>query len=264
MPPSPLTRFLTHLSSDLLPALLAHVLPRADATSRHGAPLTALIRARLTEIAGAIRTLLTAAGSSAGSSAGAPPGPRKARKPRPPVPPRLRLVPAVVSEYVCYPEGTPAEPPPEPPPPEKPVRLPTHYRWLTKLFPEFLRDRHALEDQLREQAVKDAIAADPRLARAVRKLAWMLGVQRNLIPPGRKRGQVFLVADSNVAKAHADYAEGLKTMTHEEIMAKWVKFPDDPWMRKAREVSRDKRHNHDKRPVWFGPDLRPPDFGPDP
>ncbi len=62
-------------------------------------------------------------------------------------------------------------------------RLPTHYRWLTKLFPEFLPDRHALEDQLREQAVKDAIAADPRLAKAIRKLAWMLGVQRNLIPP---------------------------------------------------------------------------------
>ncbi len=62
----------------------------------------------------------------------------------------------------------------------------------------------------------------------------------------------------------ADYAEGLKTMTHEEIMRKWVKFPDDPWMRKAREVARDKRHNHDKRPVWFGPDLKPPEFQPIP
>ena len=250
MPPTPLTRFLTYLGANLLPALLAYVPPRAEAASRHGAPLTALIHARLAEIARTLRALLTAP-------------PPKPRKPRPPAPPKLGFIPAVVSEYVCYPEGTPPEPEP-PPPPEKAVRLPTHYRWLTKLFPEFLPDRHALEDRLREQDVKDAIAADPRLAKAIRKLAWMLGVQRSLIPPAPRRCLRVLVADSNVAKAKADYANGLKTMTHDEIMRKWVKFPDDPWMRMVREVSRDKRHNHDKRPVWFGPDLKPPEFEPIP
>ena len=141
---------------------------------------------------------------------------------------------------------------PIPPPGEKPARLPSHYRWLTKLFAEFLPDRHALEDRLREQEVKDAIAADPRLAKAVRKLAWALGVQRNLIPPGPPRGQVLLVVGCSVAQVRADYDGALKTRSHDEILRAWCMFPDHPWQQRVREVSRDKRHNRDRRPVWLG------------
>jgi hypothetical protein len=256
MPPRPVNQFLTHVGT-LLSALLTRVTtlggPNAgDPAPRLGEPLTTLLRARLTQLAAAIQHILTAP-------------PPKPRKPRAPTPPKLDFVPAVVSEDVSYPEGTPAEDPePPPPPPEKPVRLPTHYRWLTKLFPEFLPDRHALEDQLREQDVKDAIAADPRLARAIRKLAWMLGVQRNLIPPAPRRRLRLLVVGCSVAQAKAQYANGLKTMTHEEIMAEWVMFPDHPFQQRMREVSRDKRHNHDKRPVWLGPYLKPPELLPIP
>ena len=233
MPPSPVAQFMTHVGT-LLQALLTRVTTPGTGI---GETRASLLRTRLSEIAAAIRAILAAPFA----------GPR-----RTPKQPRPRFL-------AC------SRPVPDPRPARDPAtRLPTHYRWLTKLFPEFLPDRHALEDRLRDQDVKDAIAADPRLAKAIRKLAWMLGVQRSLIPPARQRGQVFLVSDSNVAKARADYAEGLKTMTHEEIMRKWVKFPDDPWMRKARDVSRDKRHNHDKRPVWFGPDLKPPEFQPIP
>ena len=92
----------------------------------------------------------------------------------------------------------------------------------------------------------------------------MLGVQRNLIPPAPGRRLRLLVVGCSVAEAKAQYANGLKTMTHEEIMAEWVMFPDHPFQQRMREVSRDKRHNHDKRPVRLGPYLRPPELLPIP
>ena len=245
MPPSPVTQFLTHVST-LLSALLTRVTtlggPNAgDPAPRLGEPLTTLLRARLAEIAEAIGAILATPFTGR-----IPP----ARHPNPRFHPAVRVIP---------------EPDPNAPPPrEKAPRLPSHYRWLTKLFPEFLPDRHALEDRLREQDVKDAIAADPRLATAVRKLAWALGVQRNLIPPGPPRGQVLLVVGCSVAQAKADYQAGLKIMSHEQVLRKYCMFPDHPWQVRVREVARDKRHNHDKRPVWLGPHLKPPELQPIP
>ena len=230
MPPSPVAQFMTHVGT-LLQALLTRV--TSPGTSI-GEPRTSLLRTRLIEIADAIRAILAAPFA----------GPR-----RTPKQPRPRFL-------AC------SRPVPDPRPARDPAtHLPTHYRWLTKLFPEFLPDRHALEDRLRDQDVKDAIAADPRLAKAVRKLAWMLGVQRNLIPPGPPRAQVLLVPDNNVAQAKALYEAGLATMTHDQVLRKYCRFHDDEWQRRVREVSHDKRHNHDKRPVWLG-HMKPPELQP--
>ena len=147
MPPRPVTQFLTHVGT-LLTALLTRVTTLGDPAPRLGEPRTTLLRDRLTEIADAIRAILTTPFTGR-----IPP----AKHPNPRFHPAVRTIP---------------EPDPNAPPPrEKAPRLPSHYRWLTKLFAEFLPDRHALEDRLREQDVKDAIAADPRLAKAVRKLA---------------------------------------------------------------------------------------------
>ena len=66
------------------------------------------------------------------------------------------------------------------------------------------------------------------------------------------------MGDSNVAQAKTQYEEGLKTMTHAEIMAKSAMVPDHPSQQRAREVA------YDKRPVWFGPYLKPPKFLPIP
>ena len=239
MPPSPVTQFLTHVST-LLGVLLTRVTTLGDPAPRLGDPLTALLRTRLAEIAQSIRTILTTPFTAR---------PRPARHLSP------RFHPAVLS--------VPTPDPNAKPPPEKAPRLPTHYRWLTKLFPEFLPDRHALEDRLREQDVKDAIAADPRLAKAIRKLAWALGVQRNLIPPGPPRGQVMLLVGCSVEQAKKEYRDGLKTMSHEQVLRKHCMFPDHPFQVRMREVSHDKRHNHDKRPVWFGGGLKPPPAPPD-
>ena len=244
MPPRPVTQFLTHVGP-LLTALLTRVTtlgvttsgdPLGNPAPRLGEPLTTLLRTRLTEIAEAIRAILTTPFT----------GPtRPAKHPNP------RFHPSIVS--------VPARDPDAKPPREKTPRLPSHYRWLTKLFPEFLPDRHALEDRLREQEVKDAIAADPRLAKAIRKLAWALGVQRDLIPPGPERGQVLLLVGCSVAQAKAEYQAALKEMSHEQVLRKHCMFPDHPWQVRMREVSFDKRHNHDKRPVWYGGGLKPPE-----
>ena len=233
MPPSPVAQFMTHVGT-LLQALLTRVTTPGTGI---GETRTTLLRARLSEIADAIRAILATPFA----------GPR-----RTPKQPRPRFL-------AC------SRPVPDPRPARDPAtRLPTHYRWLTKLFPEFLPDRHALEDRLREQEVKDAIAADPRLAKAIRKLAWMLGVQRNLIPPGPPRGQVMLLVGCSVEQARAEYRDGLKTMSHDQVLRKHCMFPDHPFQQRMREISRDKHHNHDKRPVWLGGGLKPPELLPIP
>jgi hypothetical protein len=238
MPPGPVTLFLTHVSA-LLGTLLTRVTTLGDPAPRLGDPSTRRLRRRLIGLADTIRAILAAPFT----------GPtRPARTPRP------RFLAAV---------QTVPEPDPDARPPQaKPDRLPTHYRWLTALFPEFLPDRHQLEDRLREPEVKAAIAADPRLARAIRKLAWMLGVQRSLIPPAPPRGQVLLVVGSSVAQARADYTAALKVMAPEEILRRWCMFPDDPWQQTVRARAHDKRHNHDRRPVWLGPRLKAPELQP--
>ena len=213
--------------------------PSAPATPL-AAPLAARLQGKLDRIAAALRAIL------------ARPTPPRARARDLPDP---RFVPAVVTRDVSVPEG--AADHPAPPEADKPARLPSHYRWLSTLFPEFLPDRHQLEDRLREDDFKAALAADARLARAVRKLAWALGVQRNLIPVVKPKRVVVLVADSNVAQAKALYAEARRTMSQAQVLRKYCMFPDHPFQQNARKY--EPRYNHDKRPVWMGllpiPDL---------
>ena len=213
--------------------------PSAPATPL-AAPLAARLQDKLAQIAAALRAIL----------ARPTPPPTRAR-----ALPDPRFVPAVLTRDVSIPEGA-ADHPPEPPA-EKPARLPSHYRWLSTLFPEFLPDRHQLEDRLREDDFKAAIAADARLARAVRKLALALGVQRNLIPRVKPKRVVVLVADSNIAGAKALYAEARQTMSQEQVLRKYCMFPDHPFQQNARK--HEPRYSHDKRPVWMGllpiPDL---------
>ena len=207
--------------------------PSAPATPLE-APLAARLHAKLEQIAAALRAIL----------ARPTPPPTRARDL-----PDPRFVPAVLTRDVSIPEGA-ADLPEDAPPADKPARLPSHYRWLSTLFPEFLPDRHQLEDRLREEDFKAALAADTRLARAVRKLAWALGVERNLIPRVAPKRVVVLVADSNVAQAKALYAEARKTMSQEQVLRKYCMFPDHPFQQNARK--HEPRYSHDKRPVWMG------------
>ena len=207
--------------------------PSAPATPL-AAPLAARLQGKLDRIAAALRAILARP---------TPPRPRAQKLPDP------RFVPAVVTRDVSVPEGA-ADQPPETPPADQPARLPSHYRWLSTLFPEFLPDRHQLEDRLREDDFKSAIAADSRLARAVRKLAWALGVQRNLIPRVTPKRVVVLVADSNIPQAKALYAEARKTLSQEQVLRKYCMFPDHPFQQNARK--HEPRYSHDKRPVWMG------------
>ena len=206
--------------------------PSAPATPL-AAPLAARLQDKLDQIAAALRAILARP---------TPPPVRARDLPDP------RFVPAVLTRDVSIPEGAADHPPP--PPADKPARLPSHYRWLSTMFPEFLPDRRQLEDRLRGDDLKSAIAADPRLARAVRKLAWALGVQRNLIPRVTPKRVVVLVADSNVAGAKALYAEARKTLSQEQVLRKYCMFPDHPFQQNARK--HEPRYSHDKRPVWMG------------
>jgi hypothetical protein len=237
-----LTTLLTSLAERVTTLRAARTrAPSAPATPLE-APLAARLHAKLEQIAAALRAIL------------ARPTPPPTRAPKLPDP---RFVPAVRRYDVSVPEGAADQPPETPQEAAKPARLPSHYRWLSTLFPEFLPDRHQLEDRLREDEFQAALAADPRLARAVRKLAWALGVQRNLIPVVKPRRVVVLVADSNVAQAKALYAEARKTMSQEQVLRKYCMFPDHPFQQNARK--HEPRYSHDKRPVWMGllpiPDL---------
>ena len=58
MPITPLADFLTYFWSNLVPALFLQVRPRTRAAARLGEPVTALIRARLTEILSILRKVV--------------------------------------------------------------------------------------------------------------------------------------------------------------------------------------------------------------
>ena len=89
----------------------------------------------------------------------------------------------------------------------KPVRPPRSWRWLSRLVPQAEAERAQLEDLLRDPATQERLAADPRLGRILRPLAWMLGVDRALLPPsGWRRRQVIVVPGGSAAAAAAEYA----------------------------------------------------------
>ena len=94
------------------------------------------------------------------------------------------------------------------PPPER-TGLPGAWRWLPRLVPQAAAGRARLEDLLRDPALQDMLAADPRLATILRPLGWMLGVDRALLPaPRRRRRPVIVVPGGRAAAAAAaaDYA----------------------------------------------------------
>ena len=94
------------------------------------------------------------------------------------------------------------------PPPER-TGLPRAWRWLPRLVPQAAAGRARLEDLLRDPALQDMLAADPRLGPILRPLGWMLGVDRALLPaPRRRRRPVIVVPGgrAQAAAAAADYA----------------------------------------------------------
>ncbi|MDE2580807.1 MAG: hypothetical protein KGL52_04165, partial [Rhodospirillales bacterium] len=95
----------------------------------------------------------------------------------------------------------------DPPPP--PELLPRAWRWLLQLVPQVAAGRAQLEALLRDPAMEKLLANDPRLAPILRPLAWMLGVNRALLPASRwRRRRVILVpgGPSDAAKAASAYA----------------------------------------------------------
>jgi hypothetical protein len=94
------------------------------------------------------------------------------------------------------------------PPPER-TGLPRAWRWLLRLVPQAAAGRAQLEELLRDPAMADMLATDPRLGPILRPLGWMLGVDRALLPASRRRRRpVILVpgGGAQAAAAAADYA----------------------------------------------------------
>jgi len=120
-----------------------------------------------------------------------------------PIPPRKREPRPAEPKFV--PTHSFRDPPPEPTP--APSVPPRSWRWLTRLVPQAAAERAQLEDLLRDPAMAERLAADPRLGRILRPLGWMLGVDRALLPPSRwRRRQVILVPSGSAAAAAAEYA----------------------------------------------------------
>jgi len=137
-----------------------------------------------------------------------------------------------------------------------PVRLPRSWRWLTRLEPQVAAERAQLEELLRDPAMIERLAADPRLGRILRPLGWMLGVDRALLPAsGWRRRQVILVPEGPAAAAAAEYAAArAKGKTAAEVIALccvWVPHRlDDGWDR-PRERPRDTGSDRPPRGSWL-------------
>ncbi len=152
------------------------------------------------------------------------------------------------------PPPKPAPQPPEPrfvpthslrfaladPPPERPG-LPRSWRWLLRLLPQAAAGRAQMEDLLRDPAMADLLAADPRLGPILRPLGWMLGVDRALLPASRRRRRPVILVPGGRAEAEAaaaDYAcARAKAVSVADIIALWC-LPA--------------AGRRDRRPVWRG------------
>ena len=124
------------------------------------------------------------------------PPPKPAEKP-----PEPRFIPTHILTY------HPIEPEPEPPPPAH-IEPPSTYRWLLRVAPHLIPGRTLVEDFLRDADTQAALAADYRLGPILRPLAWMLGVDRKLLPaPARRPRPPVVVCGgrSEVAAAVAEY-----------------------------------------------------------
>jgi len=126
------------------------------------------------------------------------------------------------------------------PPPER-TGLPRSWRWLLRLLPQAAAGRAQMEDLLRDPAMQDMLAVDPRLGPILRPLGWMLGVDRALLPASRRRRRPVILVPGGRAEAEAaaaDYANArAKDVSVADIIALWC-LP---------AASR-----RDRRPVWRG------------
>jgi len=149
------------------------------------------------------------------------------------------------------------DPPPEPTP--ESIRPPRSWRWLSRLVPQAEAERAQLEDLLRDPAMAEKLAADPRLGRILRPLGWMLGVDRALLPPSRwRRRQVILVPSGSAAAAAAEYAAA-RAQGEEaaEVLARccvWVpnKWDSDWDRRRDRRWDDPPARRRDSWLVWRG------------
>ena len=157
------------------------------------------------------------------------PPPKPAEKP-----PEPRFIPTHILTY------HPIEPEPEPPPPAH-IEPPSTYRWLLRVAPHLIPGRTLVEDFLRDADTQAALAADYRLGPILRPLAWMLGVDRALLPASRLRRRLVILvpggrtdaaaAAAEYAAARADSGPGFEILTLCYPLA---------------------RKGRDRRPVWRG------------
>ncbi len=97
---------------------------------------------------------------------------------------------------------------PDEPPPAR-IELPRTWRWLLRVAPQFIPGRDQLEDLLRDPAAQAALTADSRLGPILRPIAWMLGVDRKLLPASSRRPRPAVLVcggRAEVAAAVAEYA----------------------------------------------------------
>jgi hypothetical protein len=98
-------------------------------------------------------------------------------------------------------------------------------RWRTILATAALPGRVELETLLRDSEAKAVLAGDPRLARALRPVVWMLGADTALLPRARPRPPVILVPGADVERAKAEYAAARKTLTQAEVLERYCTPP---------------------------------------
>ena len=96
---------------------------------------------------------------------------------------------------------------PEEPLPEPPPALPRSWRWLLRYAPYLIPGRDLLEELLRDPEIQAQLAADPRLGPMLRPLAWMLGVERKLLPGSTRRPRPGVVVCGGRVSAAAAAAE---------------------------------------------------------
>ena len=126
------------------------------------------------------------------------------------------------------------------PPPER-TGLPRSWRWLLRLVPQAAAGRAQLEELLRDPAMAEMLAADPRLGPILRPLGWMLGVDRALLPASRRRRRPVILVPGGpltAAAAAADYAVArARGVSHGDLVALGCVPPSG---------------GRDRRPVWLG------------
>ncbi len=130
----------------------------------------------------------------------------------PPKPARPPAEPRFVATYTTIDRSADSPPAPN--------RLPRSWGWLARLLPHLAAERAQLEATLRDPAMIERLAADPRLGRILRPLGWMLGVERALLPPSRWRRRQLILVPGERAEAVAEYAAArAKGKTAAEVIA---------------------------------------------